>query len=214
MVRPIFESYTPSTPSLTGFASNVTGASWALSATSVPDGLAHQVSLRNDSATDHSGKTATFVGTDSDDAAQTETIAMPGVSATVETTLYFKTLTSVTPSATIGADTMDIGYVDEFASRTIPSDWRGSEAFVAVIVTGTINYTVQYTPDYIQGGAITPPASRPYNWLSDAGTDIVNATISGSDTFFSIPMGMRFTANSYSAGATAKMTISQMNPQS
>lgn len=209
MGRPIIETYAPSTPSLTGFASNVTGGTWTLTNNSVPDGLAHQVSLKNDTATDHSGKTATFVGTDQDGIDQTETIAMPGSSATVETTLYFKTLTSVTPSATIGADTMDIGYVDEFSSRTIPANWRGSEAMIAVIVGGTINYSVQYTPDNIQYGA-----SRPYNWLEDTSTDIVNSTSSGSTTFNSIPLGWRFIANSYSAGARAQLTISQMNEQS
>lgn len=214
MVRPIFETFTPSTPSLTGFASNVTGGTWTLTANSVPDGLAHQVSLRNDSGTDHSGKTATFVGTDQDGASQTETIAMPGANATVETTLYFKTLTSVTPSASIGTDTMDIGYVDEFSSRTIPANWRGSQAFVAVVVSGTINYSVQYTPDYIQGGCIAPPASRPYNWLEDLGTSIVNSSTNGSEPFFVEPLGFRIIANSYSAGASAKLTISQMNEQS
>lgn len=209
MVRPIYKTYTPSTPSLTGFASNVTGGTWVLTATTVPDGLAHQVSLRNDSGTDHSGKTAIFVGTDQDGAAQTETIAMPGANATVETTYYYKTLTSVTPSSTIGADTMDIGYVDEFSSQTLPIDVRGAEIFVGVIVTGTINYSVQYTPDDIQGSA-----SRPYNWIQDEGTEIVEATASGAETFTSAPIGMRLIANSYSASATAKLTISQMNPQS
>ncbi len=214
MVRPIFESYTPSTASLTNYASNVTGLNWTITTNTTADGLAHQITVRNDTATDHSGKTVTFTGRDSDGADQTNTIALPGPNATVTSTLYFSYLATAVPSATIGSDTMDIGSAATFAGRTIPNDWRGSEAFVAVVVTGTINYTVQYTPDYIQGGCITPPASRPYNWLSDAGTDIVNATLSGSDTFFSIPLGMRFTANSYSAGATAKMTISQMNPQS
>ena len=56
--------YTPEDNNLTGFASNVTGATWTLTATSSGDGLAHQVTIRNDTANDHSGKTATLVGTD------------------------------------------------------------------------------------------------------------------------------------------------------
>lgn len=214
MVRPIFETYTPSTASTTAYASNVTGGSWTLSANSTADGLAHQVTLHNDTATNHSAKTVTYVGTDQDGAAQTEIVAMPAGNATTTSTYYFKTLTSATPSATIGADTMDIGSAATFSSRTIPGNWRGSEAFVAVIVTGTINYTVQYTPDNIQGGCITRPASRPYNWISDEDTAIVDSTTSGAETFTSEPLGFRFIANSYSAGATAKMTISEMNAQS
>jgi hypothetical protein len=214
MVRPLFETFTPSTPSLTGFASNVTGATWTLTATSVPDGLAHQVSLRNDSGTDHSGKTATFVGTDQDGAVQTETIAMPGASATVETTYYFKTLTSVTPSATIGSDTMDIGYVDEFSSRTYPANWRGSQAIISTVPSGTINTTVQYTNDNIQGQPNTTAHSRPYNWQTDLGVPTTNATASGSTPVWVIPMAWRLIANSYSAGATVELTISQMNSQS
>jgi hypothetical protein len=214
MVRPIFETFTPSAASLTGFASNVTGATWTLTANSVPDGLAHQVSLRNDSVTDHSGKTATFVGTDQDGAAQTETIAMPGASATVETTLYFATLTSVTPSATIGADTMDIGYVDEFSSRTIPANWRGGEAVVGTAPSGTINTSIQYTLDNIQGQPNTPAASRPYNWQEDTGTDVVNTSVIASTPFYTIPMAWRLIANSYSSGASVQLTISQMNEPS
>lgn len=209
MVRPIYKTYTPSTASLTGFASNVTGATWPLSATAAPDGLAHQVTLHNDTATDHSAKTVTYVGTDQDGAVQTLTMNMPGSNLTVTSTLYFKTLTSTTPSATIGADTMDIGYAATFSSQTFPLVFRGSDPFMAVIVTGTINYSVQYTPDDIQGNA-----TRPYNWLDDDGTEIVASSTSGAETFTSVPIGARVIANSYSAGATLQFTISQSNPQS
>lgn len=214
MVRPIFESYTPSTASLTNYASNVTGLSWTITTNTTADGLAHQVTIRNDSATDHSGKTVTLTGRDSDAADQTNTFALPGPNATVTSTLYFSYLATAVPSATIGADTMDIGSANTFASRTIASDRRGSEAFVETYPTGTINTTVEYTGSNIQGGCIVPPASRPYKWISDAGTDVVNTAIPGSTTFKSIPMAWRLIANSYSAGASVDLTISQMNPQS
>lgn len=132
--------------SLTGFASNVTGAAWTIATSATSDGLAHRVSVRNDSATDHSALTIILIGTDANNAAQSETIAAPGTSATVESTLYFKTLTSATPSATIGVDTFDIGWVDEVVSATYPIDWpRISGCTVSVGVTGTINFTVQET---------------------------------------------------------------------
>lgn len=206
MPRPQHYTYTPSNPSLTGFASNVTGGTWTLTNTSVPDGLAHQVSLHNDTATDHSGKTATFIGTDANDHDISETINMPGSSATVETTLYFKTLTSVTPSASIGADTMDIGYVDEFASPLYPLGWREGVAALGVEVTGTINYTVQHTFDDIQD-----PDNTTYTWYDYDDPDLVASSINADGNYFAIPAATRIIANSYSNGATLAYNIFQRN---
>lgn len=194
---PIHKIYTPANPSLTGFASNVTGGTWTLTATSSGDSLAHQVSLRNDTATDHSAKTATFVGTDQDGLAQTETINMPGSSATVETTKYFLTLTSVTPSASIGADTMDIGWVDEFASPSFGLNWRGGIVGVNFIVSGTINYTCQQTENDIQ---VTDRSL--INWLDSDDTNVVGATTSKNTNYVAVPIATRVIVNSYSNGAT------------
>lgn len=136
---------------LTGFASNVTGATFTLSATTVSDGLAHLVTVRNDSVTDHSAKTIALVGTDGDGRPQTETIAAPGTSATVTSTKYFKSLTSATPSATIGADTFDIGYA---ANAVSASFWPGVARVHGVFdtgfgcsIAGSPTYTVQHTYD-------------------------------------------------------------------
>jgi hypothetical protein len=134
----------PANVSLTGFASNVTGATFVLTANDSGDGLAHQVSIRNDTVNDHSAKTVTLVGTDADGKALTEIVTGPGVSATVESVGYFLTLTSATPSATIGADTFDIGWVDEVASKMFPLNWRNNSIpTISVDVTGTIAYTLQ-----------------------------------------------------------------------
>jgi hypothetical protein len=214
MVRPIFETYAPSAANLTNYASNVTGANWVITTNTTADGFAHKVTIRNDSGTDHSGKTVTLTGLDQDGASQTETFVLPAASATVTSTLYFSSLATAVPSATIGADTMDIGSADSISSRTIPADWRGAQAFIATVPQGTINTSVQYTPDNIQGQPNTPPAPRPYNWMEDTGSDIVNTTVSGSDTFWSIPMAWRLLVNSYSTGASVQLTISQMNEPS
>lgn len=105
------------------FKSNVTGATWTLTNTTAGDGKAHKVTIKGDAATDHSLKTAALVGTDANGLAQTETINLPNGTATVTSTKEFLTLTSVTPSATIGGDTMDIG----IASRmpTAAAGYRG-----------------------------------------------------------------------------------------
>lgn len=143
----------PANANLTGFASNQTGAGpWTMSATTSGDSLAHQVSVRNDSANNHSGKTLTLTGTDANGLPQVEAMAGPGGSATVESTKYFLTLTTVAVSATIGADTFDIGWVDEWTTPAITLDWRRnvpSNWFLDV--TGTISLDVDFAIQDIGG---------------------------------------------------------------
>jgi hypothetical protein len=204
-VRPKTFDFDMADASLTGFASNVTGAAFVLTASVATDGLAHQVSIRNDAVTDHSGKTVTLVGTDQDGHALTEVVTAPGTSATVESAGYFLTLTSATPSATIGADTFDIGWVDEVSGKVIPLNWRSSAAApVYVDVTGTINFTVQETFQNVfdaarEGSAIV---WRDITALSGKTADAVGAATVGAT-------GIRFVVNSYSSGAEAQMYLTQ-----
>ena len=192
--------------SLTGFASNVTGAAFTLTATAPTDGLAHQVSILNDTANDHSGKTVTLVGTDPDGDALTEIVTGPGVSATVESTGYFKTLTSATPSATIGADTFDIGWVDEVSTQTIPLDRRSDvAAAINVDVTGTIDFTVQQTFDDVQVNGQS--AIQSVQWLAISALSAKTA-----DTTSTASVGataIRLIVNSYSSGAELQMNVNQ-----
>jgi hypothetical protein len=71
---------------------------------------------------------------------------LPNTSATVESTKYYKTLTSVTPSATIGTDTMDIGWVDEYIPTAIMLNHNSETgALLQTVVTGTVTYTIEVT---------------------------------------------------------------------
>ena len=192
--------------SLTGFLSNATGATWTLTTTATSDGLSHQVSVKNDSATDHSAKTAILTGTDADDKAQTETINLPGNGATVESTKYFKTLTSVVPSATIGADTMDIGWVDEAASRTIfLNHMQPDGALVHADLTGTANYTVQVSAmpreDYTAQAAAA--------WVSTTATALVGATASKIGVIEAQATMMRVILASYTDTAVLTVYVSE-----
>lgn len=193
--------------SLTGFASNVTGASFTLTTTATTDGLAHQVSIKNDSATDHSGKTVTLVGTDADGRAQTEVVTGPGSSATVESSKYFATLTSATPSATIGSDTFDIGWVDEVASQTFPVNWRASQISVALTVTGTVNYTLQQIFQKVEDSSIADQSA--YTWSNSTDSNVVAATTSQITTFDKPITAIRLIFNSYSSGAAVDADILQ-----
>lgn len=149
MAKQISIAATSAAASLTGLASNVTGATWTLTANDCGDSLAHKITIRNDSATDHSAKTVTIVGTGPNDEPQTETgLALPGSSATVTSTKYFKSVTSVTPSATIGADTMDIGWAADSVSAwhfTQQNANPFSIGFGCVVASGSPTYTVQHT---------------------------------------------------------------------
>jgi hypothetical protein len=199
------KTFTPAAENLTGFASNVTGATFTLTASSSGDSVAHQVSIRNDSATDHSGKTITLVGTDADGRVQTEVVTGPAASATVESSLYFLTLTSATPSATIGASTFDIGWVDEFSTKTIPLDWRNGNAALNIEVSGTLNYNLEQTFDDIQF------KTTAFTWSIDDVTIEQNQTVDQTILFRAHPKAIRATINSYSPGATITLSYTQVD---
>lgn len=202
----------PANANLTGFASNVTGATFTITTTATTDGLAHQVSIRNDSATDHSGKTVTLVGTDADGRAQTEVVTGPGSSATVESSKYFKTLTSATPSETIGEDTFDIGWVDEFVSQTIPLDWRANTPpTVQVVVTGTINFDVEGTLQDIREDGADPFSfddQEDLAWFNDANFTAKTASLV-DDLALPGYSAIRIVANSYTDTAELQVFIRQ-----
>lgn len=160
----------PANTAVTRYLSNATGATWTLTQTTPSDSLARVVTITNDSATDHSAKTAVLTGTDADGKAQTETLSLPAGSVAVTSLKHYLTLTTVVPSATIGADTMDIGIGDDIVSATIPLDHHSSlGATVSGDVTGTINVDIEVTFDYV---------NRPeqFTWTNQATPTWINAT--------------------------------------
>ena len=188
--------------SLTGYASNITGAGPWTTFSATTDGLAHQVSLRNDSATDYAGQSFTIVGKDANNETVTEAVTGPGNGATVESTIYCKTITSITASgAGIGTDTIDVGWVDEVASAAYPIDWSSPYACaIQVDITGTINYTVQETYVDILGG-VTPV------WVAISAFSAKTADVNSTATLGAT--AVRVIVNSYSSGAELQMYTSQ-----
>jgi len=199
----------PANANLTGFASNMTGAGpWTMTTTNSGDSLAHQVSIRNDSANNHAGKTVTLVGTDANGRPQTEVVTGPGGSATVESAKYFLTLTTATPSATIGADTFDFGWVDEWTTPSIPLNWRlnaGSNWFLDV--TGTISLDVDFAIQDVDG---TNEADVKWVVVSSSLDD----ETADSSAFVAIAAGYvaaRVRCNSYTD--TAEVTVYAVQPE-
>lgn len=182
-------TYTAAAANATGFASNVTGASWALTNLLTSDNLAHKVTIHGDAATNHSGKTATIVGTDANGRPQTETgLALPNGAVTVTSTKYFRSIESVTPSATIGGDTMDIGWAVDAVSpwqdvMGTREDGPFNLGFATAIASGSPTYSVQNSYDDesafthatvaaktdAQQGGITVPCSSVRLLLTAAG---------------------------------------------
>ena len=135
-----------------GLANDVaySGGGYALTANSAGDSLAHQITILGNAATNHSAKTFTVTGTSPNGFSQSEGIAGPNGVATVTTTKYFLTVTSVTVSSTTGADTFDIGWNADSVSAWIypqPTGPQFSIGFACIKDSGSPTYGVQHTYD-------------------------------------------------------------------
>jgi len=143
-------TYTPAAVSANGIAAALTGAGpfTTLSAPGPADSLEHQVSLQ--SAANLSAISVTITGTDANDNVISETRAGPNAN-TVLTTKYFKTVTApITVDATLGVNTMAVGWGAPARTRWENIDYRqnGFALSVAVAISaGVANYDMQHTYD-------------------------------------------------------------------
>lgn len=131
-----------------------TGASYVITAAGAADGLAHQITIKNNSATDHSAKTVLITGTNENGSPLTETHAMPAGSVSITSVKFFATVTSIVPSASTGADTFDIGWAAASQAPWIyPSIDVGDAQFNigigCTVVAGSPTYSIKYTYDYV-----------------------------------------------------------------
>lgn len=196
-MRPLYKLYSPATETTTGIVSGATGATSPLTqaSTGAGDSLAHQISIT--SAANISAITFTLTGTDADGVTLTEAVTGPNAT-TVESTGYFRTVTSIAISSTLGANTANVGWVDEFVTPTVAFNWYFSEASMRTVVSGTINYTAQQTFGVMR----TRADDGPFDWSDSTDSDLVSATASQISTFDKPITGLRLKANSYSAAAT------------
>lgn len=195
-----------------------TGTSWSLSgdaewlADNSGDSLAHQLVITT-AGNEPAGNapTLTLTGTDADGKPQTDTVTLPNAT-TVETTKYFLTVTSATASAaTVG--TMDIGWVDEFASKTIVLDhYADTQPSAQVLVTGTINFDIEITLqnpfDDTQAAPFDYAGQEDLAWLNDANFTGKTASLAAQ---LGIPgnRAMRVVVNSYTDTAELQVWVTQ-----
>ena len=207
-MRPLYKLYSPATEDTDGLVNDATGATSPLTqlSTGPGDGLAHQIAIV--SAANLSAITFTLTGTDADGVTLTEAVTGPNAT-TVESTGYFKTVTSIAISATLGANTVDLGWADEFVTPTIQLNTYAQGVSGNVDVTGTIDYTVQATNSDIR----TRADDGAFNWFDvvDATIDLIAITADVQFGLGPIPSAIRLKANSYSASATAALRLVHQN---
>lgn len=156
------------------------------------------------SAGDDSGITFTIYGTNNSGANIQETVAGYNTGATTST-LSFKTVTRISASGATASD-VEVGTAQSGQTDWIPMDiYTPSQVTnVSVTVSGTINYTVQYTNEDPFDLSITQQAvSHPTAALVGATTS-QTAGVTGT-----LMRAMRFKVNSGSG--TARVTIVQQS---
>ena len=201
-MRPAKFSYIPADNDTNGFEAGITGAGpFTMTVTTPDDGLAHLVSI--DTGANLSGITFTLTGTDADGIAQTEAVTGPNAT-TGYSAKYFKTLTTVTASSTLGANTADIGWKDDCVGPTFPLNWR-QESFavsLGVNISGTINFTVEHCFDDIRSAAPSTLTWWAHSTISGDTADV--------DGNYAFPVSAtRLHINSLTAGATIDFHVVQ-----
>lgn len=139
-----------------------------------------------------SGINFTFAGTDTSGNAVSETIAGPSGNTVSTTNAYHKV--TITPSGS-SATTVSVGTGATGSTRWVQDNLHVSpfNLTVAVGVTGTINYTVQDTPDDVN--AVASPLTFDHPSLA--------ALTAKGESNYAFPVrAVRCVINSSSAGAT------------
>jgi hypothetical protein len=211
MARPKRLTFTPSAVDVNSiFEDQTTAGSGAISLDGAdvasgewvsPDGLAHRISL--ESTGNISAVTFTVAGFQDSQRhiALSEDITGPN-SATVESSGYFAIITSITVDGAVGTNT-EGGFVDEFISQGVPLNNYGSRMGLNVIVSGTINYSLQQTFDDIQSLTDT------INYINHDDSSVVSSTTSQNANYDKPPIATRLVVNSYSSGAAIEFNITQ-----
>lgn len=169
------------------------------------DSLGRRISILDLGADDQTGATYTITGTDADDNSLVEAIAGPSASGTVTTTGYFKTITTVAIASPAAGSTVDVGTVDEVESPIHLLDWRSDNAAgLGVIVTGTVNYTVEETFRNIHENGTATDNFVDITALADKTAELGSTATIGAHA-------IRVVFNSYSDGAEVQVDVSQVS---
>jgi hypothetical protein len=196
--------YTPAVASTTAFNAQgftSTGVATAPTTTSTTDGLAHYVTLTSPAQATLAGINFTIVGTDPDGHSISETIAGPASASTVTSTKFFKTVSTIQPSATMGALTLAVGIAVTAIAPTIALTNSSAAAGMTVAVTGTINYTMYETFANVYEHNATTVSTQITALASKTANTSGNASVSAT--------GVILLINSVTASATITVWLNQ-----
>jgi len=149
------------------------------------------------------GKTILLTGTDRSGFSQSETIALPSSATTVASVLSYAKITSAVISAN-STGNISIGTNGIASSQWVRfDDWSPSnQVAIQVVVSGTVNYTVQTTTDD-PNSPTNPVPMTSVTWFSAGDPSIVAATASVQSSFAVLPVFARVLINSGSGTVTA-----------
>ena len=171
------------------------------------DGLGRIITIADSNTATQSDVTFTVVGTDTNDDAISDTITGPASGATVVSTKFFKTVSSITVSAAQGGtEKVNVGTINttlSAVSEAVPLNFYSRDAaVVSVDIGGTINFTIQQTFDSILE---VKDSSGSISW-----EDVTALASKTADTTAQVSLGakaVRLKVNTYSAAATAQVHV-------
>lgn len=161
-------------------------------------------------ASDESGKTFTVTGTGPNNEALSEALTGPTAAATVTSTNYFKTISSVAVSAdTTGAVT--VGMTNTASSAWVRfDDFAPSNVSLQATVTGSATYTIQSTLDD-PNDPISAIAPASVSFVSSSDTNVVAATATKQSNFLFAPKFMRTILTTTSTGSVRTTALQSSN---
>jgi len=184
--------YTLAALNATGHITGMTGVGPFTAFTpGVTDGTAHQTTLT--STANLSAITMTIVGIDAQGNSVTESIAGPNIN-TINLVNYYKSITRITASATLGANTMNAGWTALAQTPLIPTDpYQKVGPLVTVGIAGTCTLTAQQTNSPVLDRTVTTAPT--YITLGTASATATAQTLAATGT-----TGVRVTVASHTSG--------------
>lgn len=152
-------------------------------------------------AADETGRTFVVYGTDDQGIAIQETVA--GAAATATTALNYKTVTRISiDAASAGAITVGTNGVGATPWQIVNTNISPVNLGIGVAITGTVNFSVQYTYDDPSGTYPNPVASSPTAWPLTA----LASKSANTDSSITFPIAAyRLLINSGTGVATASV---------
>lgn len=153
---------------------------------------------------DYSAFTFTIVGTDANGSVITEVLTGPNTT-TVNSVLYYASITSITASGGVVAGTVQVGTTGTVTSRWARMDsWANAQSVVQVNTTGTLTYSVETSMDD-PNDPTAPVAFNDMTWLDALDANLVSETADKSGFLAYTPTWVRLKGSGGTGTATMKI---------